>query len=138
MKDSTKSKFIIYATIGIMILLGIFMVFSICKGDGVGGGMVFSICKGDGVGGGREGGGGEEIETLINGYSFWAVSTFGDSSFQTVQILKCQEMLPNGEKELLGYKVAVDSSGYRTYEEKPVWFLTWAVVRALSLREELK
>jgi len=78
-----------------------------------------------------------EIQTFIIEYPFWAVSASGDSTFQTVQIIKCWETFPNGQRELLGYKVTVDSSGYRIYEEKPVWFLNWAVWDALRLQVRL-
>lgn len=76
-------------------------------------------------------------EILVNEYPFWAVTVSGDSTFQTVQIIKCWEIFPNGQRELLGYKVVVDSSGIRTYEEEPVWFLNWATLRALNLRSNL-
>jgi len=114
MKDDTKSKLIIIAVIAIMVVLGLIMLFVIC-----------------------ENGKAESIETLVNEYPFWAVSISGDSTFQTVQILKCWETFPNGQRELLGYKVAVDSSGIRIYEEESVWFLHWAVFDALRLQVRL-
>lgn len=116
MKDETQSNLIIGAVIAIMVFLLVLLFFGIF------------ICDQPKA---------EQLEILIHEYPFWRVSTSGDSTFQTVQLRKCWEIFPNGQRELLGYKVAVDSSGIRIYEEKPEWFLRWAVNRALNLRNEL-
>lgn len=118
MRDETISKLLYGATVAIMVVLGVIMSIFIWS----------FVC---------EKVWGEEIETLVNEYPFWAVSASGDSTFQTVQIIGCREIFPNGQRKLLGYKVAVDSAGCRIYEEKSVWFLTWAVHRALRLRDSL-
>jgi len=115
MLDETKSKLLIWAVIVIGILLMIFMLISIFN----------DIINA------------EEFETLVNEYPVWVFTAQGDSTFQTVQIIKCRRIFPNGQRELLGYKVVVDSLGIRTHEEEPVWFLNWATWRALNLRDKL-
>jgi len=114
MRDDTRSKRIIIAVIAIMVVLGLIMLFVIC-----------------------ENGEAESIEILVNEYPFWAVPISRDSTFQTVQVVKCWEIFPNGQRGLLGYKVAVDSSGIRTHEEESVWFLNWATWEALRLQVRL-
>lgn len=114
MLDDTKSKLLIWAVIAIMVFLMGLMLFSICE-------QVKA----------------EELETLVNEYPVWVVSTSGDSTFQTVRIIKCWETFPNGQRELLGYRVVVDSSGCRIYEEESVWFLRWAIWDALRLQVKL-
>jgi len=111
MRDDTRSKLLFWAVIAIIVLLAVLLCIAICQDLKA-----------------------ESIETPINSYPFWAVSASGDSTFQTVQVLKCWETFPNGQVELLGYKVAVDSSGCRIYEGKPDWFLNWATWEALSLQ----
>lgn len=114
MTEKTKTRLVVGLFIAFLVLCMIFMLFSICEDIKA-----------------------EEIETLINEYPFWAVSASGDSTFQTVQVLKCRQIFPNGQKELLGYKVVVDSSGIRIHEEEIVWFLNWAVWDALRLQVRL-
>lgn len=109
MKEDTKATLFFWAVIVIIILMMMVLCLFICNELKA-----------------------ESIEILVIEYPFWA-----DSTFQTVQIVKCWEMFPNGQRELLGYKVTVDSSGIRIYEEKPVWFLNWATFRALNLRGSL-
>lgn len=114
MTEDTKSKLVIGLFFVFLAICVIFMLFMICEEPKA-----------------------ESIEIPVNSYPFWAVSTSGDSTFQTVRIVKCRETFPNGQRELLGYKVTVDSSGIRIYEEEPVWFLRWATFRALNLRSGL-
>lgn len=114
MRKSTKSKLLLGALLAGMIFLLVVLCISLCKDIKAG-----------------------EIQTFIDEYPVWVVSASGDSTFQTVQILKCRRIYPNGQVELLGYRVAVDSSGYRIYEEEPVWFLKGAFHRALSLKNSL-
>ena len=110
MQKNTKTRLVIGLFIIFWVICVIFMLFSICEDVKA-----------------------ESIEILITEYPFWAK----DSTFQTVQVVKCWTVFPNKQRELLGYKVTVDSSGIRTCEEKLVWFLRWAVHRALSLRNSL-
>lgn len=114
MTQKTQTRLVIGLFIVFLILCIIFMLFSICRDVKA-----------------------ENIETLINSYPFWAVSISGDSIFQTVQIVKCWEIFPDGQRELLGYKVVVDSSGIRIYEEESEYFLNWAVWDALILQVRL-
>ena len=111
MRDDTRSKLLFWAVIAIMVLLMVLLCIAICQDLKA-----------------------ESIEVLINKYPFWAVNASGDSTFQTVQIIKCWETFPNGQRELLGYRVVVDSSGIRIYEEESVWFLYWATLDALRLQ----
>lgn len=114
MRDDRKSKLVFGLFIVFLVLCMVFMCI-----------IIYKYAKA------------EEIETRINSYPFWAVSASGDSTFQTVQILKCRQIYPNGQEERLGYKVVVDSLGCRIYEEKSVWFLNSAVFDALILRVRL-
>lgn len=114
MRKSIKSKLSLGALLAMLIFLVVVFCISIYKDIKAG-----------------------EIQTLIDEYPVWVVSASGDSTFQTVQIIKCWEVYPNGRRELLGYKVAVDSSGYRIYEEESVWFFKWAIHRASSLKNSL-
>ena len=114
MTEKTKTRLVLGLFIVFLVLCMVFMWFTICE-DVKGG----------------------NIEILITQYPFWAVSTPGDSTVQAVQIVKCWETFPNGQGESLGYKVVVDSSGYRVYEGKPEYFLNQATIRALSLGDSL-
>lgn len=110
MRDSTQSKILFWAVIAIMIFLMTVLGISICRDIW-----------------------GKSLEVLVNEYPFWAE----DSTFQTVQIIKCWELYPNGQRKLLGYMVTVDSAGCRIHEEESVWFLNWATWDALRLRSRL-
>jgi len=114
MRKSTESKLLFWTVLATLIFLLVVLCISLYKDIKAG-----------------------QIETFVNEYPFWAVSASGDSTFQTVQIIKCWEVFPNGQRELRGYKVTVDSSGYRIYEEESVWFLNWAVFDALRLQVRL-
>lgn len=114
MTQKTQIRLIIGLFIVFLVLCMVFMWFTICEDVKA-----------------------ENIEILINSYPFWAVSESRDSTFQTVQIVKCWEIFPDGQRESLGYGVVVDSSGMRIHEEELVWFLNWAVWDALILQVRL-
>ena len=142
MRDDTKSKLLFWAVIAIMVFLMALLCSAICEdlkagySDSVFHDFINQACR-DIAEYGVVIAEKQLTETLINEYPVWVVSASGDSTFQTVQVLKCRQIFPNGQVEFLGYRVVVDSSGTRIHEEESVWFLNWAVRDALSLRVEL-